>query len=452
MSKADFEKSVQQKMQELRFQPSQDVWKRVEADITPKRRRRPMVLWFLFAGLLMGAGSIYFISTQSSNNVANNHPQHPGQAIAEKQEVKTESPQKTNEQANESISVPVHKNKSVPTAEDAPAQGSKHSLVKSAHKPQLLPLEPKKNYQNESLISADDAAYHLTGSTETSGRVIRTSIPIPQNHDFVINTIALNDIAIAQFDNNLPVSIPDAGSVTKTPSQVKKTNWQFGITATGGMSDLGEQLLQTASSANLAFDPQLSTGGSVARPKPSDVQKGASYSFGAFVNKTVGKKWKLGLGLGYQYFSNTIKVGEKVDSVALVNQNNFALDRVSGYYKSSGNNPYHNQYHFIGVPVNVQWQFAKRFTWENSLIVSRMMKTNALHYDGITGRYYEDDDLFNKYQLSASTALLFAFHKNKIQVGPQLQYAFTNLMKESAGNPKHLRAISIKANVELWKN
>jgi hypothetical protein len=51
--------------------------------------------------------------------------------------------------------------------------------------------------------------------------------------------------------------------------------------------------------------------------------------------------------------------------------------------------------------------------------------------------------IFNNNQFFGSTAILFGF-KNKMQVGPQLQYAFTNLLKSSMGNPKHLRSINQK--------
>ena len=248
-------------------------------------------------------------------------------------------------------------------------------------------------------------------------------------------------------------SIPPTAKKESTQS-IKKSNWQFGLTAAGGISDLGEQLLQSATGAGLYYDPlqSVSGGGGGGVNKPSEVKQGASFSLGAYATKSIGKKWKLGMGVGYQYFSNTVKVGEKVDSVVVINQNSFAMDRVSEYYKSTGNSTYHNKYHFISIPVFMQWQFAKKFSWENGLVGSKMINTNALHYDGVSGRYYEDAQLFNDFQLSATTAVLFGLNKNKIQIGPQFQYTFTNLLKTGTENSKHLRSASIKATVELWKN
>ena len=168
--------------------------------------------------------------------------------------------------------------------------------------------------------------------------------------------------------------------------------------------------------------------------------------------KSLGTKWKIGTGIYYQYLSNSVKVGEKIDSTVFLNQNNYAMDRVNGYYKSNGNSPYHNKYHFITIPVTVQWQFAKRLNWENQFIYAYMVNTNALHYDGANRAYYENKSLFNNHQFAYSTSVLFAFHKKKIQVGPQIFYAFSDLLKSNNGDPKHLRSISIKSTIELWKN
>ena len=60
MQDREFEKQVQQKMQELHFAPNQEVWAQVQARIQKKKRRRPVVLWFLLAGLLVGGSWIVY--------------------------------------------------------------------------------------------------------------------------------------------------------------------------------------------------------------------------------------------------------------------------------------------------------------------------------------------------------------------------------------------------------
>src|SRR3954467_131243 len=84
MHKADFEKKVQQKMQELRFHPSDKVWKGVEAGISKEKRRRPLAVWLLIGTALLG-GAYYFITNSTSNKIAVNQSHKPGQSVAQKQ-------------------------------------------------------------------------------------------------------------------------------------------------------------------------------------------------------------------------------------------------------------------------------------------------------------------------------------------------------------------------------
>src|SRR5256714_2937056 len=79
MYKPDFEKNVQQQMQELRFHPSDEVWKRVEAEIVPAKRRRPLLFFLIFIGLLLGGG-LYFIF---SNRPVGNRPYNASQVLKE---------------------------------------------------------------------------------------------------------------------------------------------------------------------------------------------------------------------------------------------------------------------------------------------------------------------------------------------------------------------------------
>ena len=67
MHDSEFEKQVQQKMQELKFAPGADVWARVEADIQKKKRRRPVVFWFLLAGLMIGGSLVYYTGMLNSS-------------------------------------------------------------------------------------------------------------------------------------------------------------------------------------------------------------------------------------------------------------------------------------------------------------------------------------------------------------------------------------------------
>jgi len=62
MHEPEFEKKVQQKMEELEFSPSEAVWMNLERRIGTKKRRRLPLFWLFFLpGLLLGAAGAYFI-------------------------------------------------------------------------------------------------------------------------------------------------------------------------------------------------------------------------------------------------------------------------------------------------------------------------------------------------------------------------------------------------------
>ncbi len=60
MHENNFEKQVQEKMDQLGFDPSDAVWTAVDKEINKnKKRRRPLFILFLFSGLLLAGGAIY---------------------------------------------------------------------------------------------------------------------------------------------------------------------------------------------------------------------------------------------------------------------------------------------------------------------------------------------------------------------------------------------------------
>ena len=48
----NFEKQVQQKMDELQLRPSAEVWEEVEKRIRKEKRRRRFIIWFFLFGVL----------------------------------------------------------------------------------------------------------------------------------------------------------------------------------------------------------------------------------------------------------------------------------------------------------------------------------------------------------------------------------------------------------------
>ena len=103
MPKADFEKNVQEKMQELRFRPSDEVWKRVEVGITERTRRPFAFFWLIAAVLVLGVVGYYsYINFFSDSKYSKNKSNQPGQRIATKKSV----PEKKDASAGERLVLP----------------------------------------------------------------------------------------------------------------------------------------------------------------------------------------------------------------------------------------------------------------------------------------------------------------------------------------------------------
>ena len=71
MQEQNFEKQVQQKMEELNLTPSTPVWQRVEQEIRKKKDRRRLVLWvFLFLFLVGGTATWMIMDQPFANSTA----------------------------------------------------------------------------------------------------------------------------------------------------------------------------------------------------------------------------------------------------------------------------------------------------------------------------------------------------------------------------------------------
>jgi hypothetical protein len=64
------------------------------------------------------------------------------------------------------------------------------------------------------------------------------------------------------------------------------------------------------------------------------------------------------------------------------------------------------------------------------------MSSNALYYDDRSGVFFKDRGVISQNQLSVSSALLAGLNLRgiRVQIGPEVQYGATSLLKAQAGN------------------
>ena len=128
---------------------------------------------------------------------------------------------------------------------------------------------------------------------------------------------------------------------------------------------------------------------------------------------------------------------------------------VSQYYSNTGTTlqPYHNRYHFVSIPVAMDWQLIKKapLNFYTALSLQYLVKTNGLVFDNTTQSYFYSKHAFNRVQLFFEPALTYSvsIKQNVLTFGPQLQYALTRLEKNNS--TYHLTSYGLKAQLQFGK-
>jgi hypothetical protein len=325
------------------------------------------------------------------------------------------------------------------------------SQPEEIQKPEQIALKDQEN------ISVPDSSLNKTVDADNN----------PADSSGTDNVVTMNKSAD---------SASSTGGVEKNNTAAKRnkqsSSWKWGLTGSAGISNLndgsffdgivdgifsGEKALVADVSPN-AMNNNNAPSPTAVIYRPSAIEKGFSFSMGAFVQKNLSKRFSIATGLQYRYYSTKIQVGRRVDSTTIL-INAFGSLNVSQYYRSAPvpvTYEYTNRFHFVELPVTANFQLSNRLPvyWNGGLSLSYLVSTNALHFDSQTGVYYKDNGLFNKLQANLSTSLsvsLWNKSKMPVHVGPQLQYGLTNLMKRDASAAKHLFYFGLNTKVFLKK-
>jgi hypothetical protein len=535
MSDHEFEKKMQQKMDDLRLRPSDAVWAAVERDLRREKRRRRIVLWLPLMGILLTAGG-YFIFTgtgksgqetlagkapaeksvaphstvmpsTSTATVPTSAPKTKTSAKAEVETKPSSSPvsassKNNNNPTTQNSTQPVNRSlqKHIDAATpDKPVvrknsnadknRGNKVPKALFTQSPKQKPSagneqdsEPKststdKNINDKKPLQKDgkDAKdVKNEKDKEDKGKTVIDSNIVVYNNESDAENETLDSAAsvianvIAGKDplpNKKPVRKTTKRTTTKKPAYVSK--WQWGLTANGGVANISEgnvfDVLRTVRVYDLTGAGSFYNGiPPVPAPEPSPILPGASFTVGGFVQKGLSKRFSFSAGLQYSYFSVNTRIGQKVDSSKAINYGNFNSQVTDNYYRADlMMEDYVYRYHLIELPVMISYRM---FNIKKSPIVldaglsfSRLINTTALHFDGISRVYYENDDFFNKMQVSLNGGLnvgLLQKSKHPLSVGPYLRYFTTGLLKKevtASGAEQHIWSFGLNAKMLLKK-
>jgi hypothetical protein len=487
MHDPEFEKHVQKKMEELQFNPSGEVWTKVEQEIKKEKRRRPLLWIFLLSGLLLGAGYWLLVAGKNVAIVTNNvvidkeekkNPDDNINAATNKNSISQQENLKENNQpkinADKANDVTIN-NKSI--AENNTTIKPKTSSVKnkSLADKQSVPLFQSKNGKVKSRKvkrEADDAVVSTNNiSSEKKKEIGISAITKDKGNTTTDSQIGKEsvademktskaDLANKEKENMAADSRINKTVVAKNINSNKSKFFQLGFTGGAGFSDINKMV----SHSNPPASPALGTTGFNATP--SSVQKGISFYAGALLEKSLLKKISVSVGLNYHYYSTKIRTGKTVDSIIYVPASYFntvstvpgTLVSRSAYYTSGTSNTYINHYHFFELPVMMNFQLNNNkklpVTWQAGLSLSYLINTDALQFDPSSGTYYKDNFLYNKTQVNLLTGFTIGFYRKKslMEIGPEIQYGVTNLLHGYTNNNQHIFYGGLKLSLVPWKN
>ena len=489
MADPNFEKQVQQKMEELQFAPSETVWQKVDAEINKEKKRRP-ILWFIFFLGLTLAGTVFYFSNNLKNtsvtadnaivkkdltqnkkqeNIDNKKKGKSSESIASVESYSETSGKKNKNEIiktdgfinkkNKKLIVSTFQNESKKFADKN--YSVKNQNEKSVNKNQLInknKSSSKKLLINKQEKNEDDVAENMNAEKETKdvNKKINETVDEKKENNQQIDS-AKKTITTASEK-----SIVKDSMINKTVAQKdKKTDttskWKIGITGGAGFSGINTGLFKSAMVATPAAAPTNIYNPGTANIS-SKINNGFSFSAGFFAKKFLSKRISFSGGVTYHYYSTTIKTGSYSDTTIFVYYPTAnASSPVSNSYNYGNSNSYVNHYHFVELPLLISFQMNKNknlpINWEAGFTVSYLINTNALQFDDTKNIYYKNNSAFNKTQASAATALTIGFpvHGNILHVGPQFQYGFTQLLNKNSGNTEHLFFTGIKISTTLGK-
>jgi hypothetical protein len=483
----EFEKQVQERLDDFQLNPSVSVWKKVEEQIREKKRRR-IIFFFILPVLLCLLGfSLYqFLFTgkkteQVQQPVAAKKEQSSTtdqtsvtgetkkQIITGQQpgENKTGVPAKT---APVQTPQPVNSQKSgeqILISNIIPANTNRQAIIKKKNGDRIAAKR-----ENSLVITSEMPAKQQVAKVidepaaviDVKNGITKSEIPEKGIQADEVAIVAENFVSV-KMDSTAKEDIA-ADHKNEVPAKKKKesSKIKWGIDLSVGLASNNKGTLSFAKA--LAFDnystssPVTGAGNPSVIIPPSTVHSGPAMKLGVVAESQLSKRSSISAGLQYAYSSNRIKVGAATDTAArlLSNVNGFSsVSDVNRLYRGAQENNYTNKYHFIRLPLSWHLQINKGkkvpIQWNAGIAGSYLFTTNALVYNNsLGGIYYQDKKAFNKMHFDLGTGISFRFKtKNGSEwaIGPELSFDMSRLVKDD--NKQYLMFGGIHAKMFLPK-
>ena len=489
----DFEKQVQQKMDELQLRPSAEVWEEVEKRIRKEKKRRWFTLWaFIFGALLLG-GTCWWLTidnkkelpvnnttvqtaTEKKNDDIAANPKK--ETVAEKKidsndNIKSqtvEEPQSTNSLTTTKTDVIQNKRKPVTEQIRKLMRGEKR-----IENPVTVLLEKEKAEEDRTSLQdistvdkpVADHKEDSAGSLIKADKIVITDINTTTRDSLRIdkNIVAKNDpVSIKQeIISEVKDSLIEKQTETvskKDSVKPKNNNWEFGITGmvgTSGKSDGisifgGQKSLDAFSQNNSA-----GAGGQSAAITAAQPGNGFAWQMGVYAKRKLSVRTGFSIGLNFSAYSTKQLTGVFVDSLRTYT-NNLYSSSVREFYRAGTGTTYKNHYYYLQLPISFHWQINKGaklpLIFHNGLSAGFFTGSDALVYNSGSNVFYRDNKSFNKIQVSYQSGLyakLFNRSKNPLTAGVLFNYHFSKLQKVNINGGNHLTSFGIQLGWVLKK-
>lgn len=484
----EFEKQVQQKMEDLKLVPSEPVWQKVELQIRGRREKRRFIFFLLPVGLLLAGAIAYWMWDSSDNNtIAKKQESFPSPIVNQsKQNFKKENTnEKTNNVTVQNKTSNQTKNNSKPVIHQSSVSASPiatdlKSLPERKTKTQAriinqkisfgkvdkekIPLIDKSNssiaenkktetsseqIQKESLVLKDTATSYV-GENNTTSQQVQTEQP----KNMVVDSAD-------KKEKNSIISPVDSQQIISKKKIVSSPKWKKTITIQLGTSRFREGLFAGIfdggqKSMDYASSPQGNVNGGQTIFYPSAVTKGFSFVAGGGVERSLGKRLQFNASIQYHYYSTHTQVGTSRRQDTSFRYASSMVTASSFYNNTTATikKDYTNKFGIVEIPVSIGYQLFRRLPLQFSIGASygRLLKSNLLTFDHTSNLYYYNKDNNVKNFMSVFSSLQYRItnkNKMKITAGPVWQFNPTEIQKENRYTIPHLFFWGLKTDISF---
>lgn len=411
----NFEKEVQQTLDDLRLTPSETSWNNIASRLPHKKKRRALVfLWSAILTIMAGFTLWYIVERQPAAE------QISGQA----KPTATTAPEATSDAAQNILS-----NRQVTNL---------NKKLNKLQKP--AEIRPQKQHQRRKatgILSEPELenTSHITPAPtppapaeELAQMVFAT--PLPSNPAaFPLEAPDLTAQPIV-------ISSPGADwEVTKalTTDEKKQPGWTFELYAQPGLSFIGKSSTSSDPVFSMPTNPpgQDPIYNNNRYSSPPEFGTGTSYSLGMLAGRRLNKGIWVSGGLSY---TNTI----------IPQQTRF----VSAFETVLRTNHFNNTFHFVSLPVYLQ--IASKIQelparWELSAEFAQLVSADVLQYEN--DQYFKDNRSLNKQFLSLQAGYaikVLQLSSGSLYAGPYYQYRTAALGRKGTFSGRHIHSAGLR--------